>query len=73
MGCYRQFLPAVSVFGAGLAWAPADWWVCEEGFADWLVPGDGVNPLAGAWEMGEEQEVEDRRDHLLTSAAGFGS
>lgn len=63
----------VSASGTGLAWDPADWWVCGEGLADWSAPGDGANPLAGALEMDEEQEVEDRRDHLRTSAAGSGS
>lgn len=73
MGCCQWFLQVVSVSGTGLAWDPADYWVCGEGFADQLGPGDVVRPLVGAWEMDEEQEVEDRQDHLQTSAAGFGS
>lgn len=63
----------VSASGAGLVWDSAEWWLCVLGFADWLVPGGGVNPLAGAWETDEEQEVEDHQDHLRTSAAGSGS
>lgn len=66
MGRCRRFRQAVSASGTGLAWDPADWRVCGEGFADWLAPGDGASPLVGAWEMDEEQEVEDRRDHLRT-------
>lgn len=59
--------------GAGLVWEPADWRVCGEGFADWLVPGAVASPLVGAWEMDEEQEVEDPQDRLRTSAAVSGS
>ncbi len=68
---YRQY--AVSESETGLAWAPVDWWVCEEGFADWLAPGDGASPLAGTWETDEEQKVEDHQDRLQTSAAGSDS
>lgn len=59
--------------GTGLAWVPADWWVCGEGFAGWSEPGDEVSPLAGAWEMDGGQEVEGRQDHLQTSVVGSGS
>lgn len=58
---------------AGLAWAPADCWVCGEDFVDWLVPGDEASPLAGVWEMDEEQKEVAHQDHLLTSAAGSDS
>lgn len=62
-----------SASGAELPWAPADWWVCGEGFVGWLVPGDGVSPLAGVWATSVEREVEAHQDHLQTLAAGFGS
>lgn len=63
----------VSAYGVGLTLAPADCWVCGEDFVDSLAPDDEASPLAGVWEMDEEQEEVVHQDHLLTSAAGSGN
>lgn len=48
MAHYHQFQLVVSGCEAELSSEFAAWWVYEEDFADWLVPGGEVNPLAGA-------------------------